>query len=82
MEARPEFVPNLVRSFAEAIDVDAIAHCLALAASGSEGVAGVADPAAALLHRLADQVEANPDSELTGALERLGGLLFRTRARS
>ena len=82
METRPEFVPNLVRSFAEAIDVDAIAHCLALASSGSGAGAGAADPAAALLHRLADQVEANPDSELAGALERLGGLLFRKKERS
>lgn len=77
MKIQPELVPNLVRAFAEEIDVDAIAHCLTLASSGSEAGTGTADLAAVLIHRLADQVEANPDSELTGALERLGRLLFK-----
>ena len=75
MEARPDFMPNLVGAFAEEIDMDAIVRCLASASSSRETSNGFADLAAPLIHGLADRLETAPDSELAGALRRLGGII-------
>ncbi len=75
MNVRPELVSSLVRCFAEEIDTEALIDCLALAAPQPATDGGIGDLAAPLLHSLADKMEADPDSELAGAMRRLGRLM-------
>jgi hypothetical protein len=75
MDIRPDLMPNLFGAFVEEIDLDAIAHCLATVFLPGETGNRFDDFAAPLIHGLADRVDADPDSELAGALRRLGGII-------
>jgi len=75
MTVHPDLAPDQVRAFAEEIDMDAILDCLALASAAPENGNAIIGLAVPLIHSLADNVEAEPDSELAGALRRLGRLM-------